>query len=165
MFDSLRWTIWVPLIFCATLFTVGCGPDKLVDETAEVPGGIWTAAFRPRFSFDVADTTKLYNMRLSVTHSGNYAWENVYVKLHTFFPDGKQTEYTKSIDLAKASGEWLGKGWGSEKTLVVPLIDTFFFNRPGAYALEIEPFMRTDSLQGITALGLIVEDCGRPRKQ
>ncbi len=143
----------------------GCGPKTLIDDRQQVSNGTWTYAFKPRFDFEVPDSNRLYNMRLCISHSDRYEWENVYIRLHTFFPNGEKTAYTKNIPLSNASGEWLGSGWGSTKTLTVPLIDSFYFTVPGSYALEVEQFMRKDSLAGISAIGLVVEDCGKDRQK
>lgn len=152
--------LWLVTLF----FLGGCGPQTLIEKRTEIPNAEWTYANRPRFEFEVPDTMKLYNMKLRLTHTDAYAWENLYVKLHTFFPNGQQTEFMKSLSLTEVSGKWLGTGWGSSKTLEIPLIDSFYFTKPGPYALEVEQFMREDSLAGIESVGLVVEDCGKNRR-
>jgi hypothetical protein len=41
------------------------------------------------------------------------------------------------------------------------LQDNAYFNRPGEYVITLEQFMRSDSLAGMKAVGLVIEKTGK----
>ena len=97
------------------------------------------------------------NIHLSLSAVDSFATENIYIKLWTAFPDGKQLEYIKSIPVFDNEGKILGDKSGQTYTQQVVLQENAFFNQVGSYQITIEQFMRTDSLSGISSVGLIVE--------
>ena len=65
---------------------------------------------------------------------------------------------TIECDLADSYGRWLGNG-ASIYELPLLYTSSYQFARTGEYLFTIQHGMRTEWLQGITDIGLIIEEC------
>jgi gliding motility-associated lipoprotein GldH len=145
------------LVLLATLF-LACENESFFEQKKEVANAdFWTYNDSIRFDFDLSDTSVTYNLMVDVEHAEKFAFENLYVKIHTIFPSGKQLGKLKSLQLIAPTGGWIGrKSRESVRTRIV-LQDHTVFKEPGHYSIVFEQFMRRDSLYGIHAIGLAVE--------
>ena len=147
-------------ILCLSILPLsffGFKQEYLFNSKDKIENSIWTYQDLKRFQFSIQDTSALYNIHLSLSAVDSFATENIYIKLWTAFPDGKQLEYIKSIPVFDNEGKILGDKSGQTYTQQVVLQENAFFNQVGSYQITIEQFMRTDSLSGISSVGLIVE--------
>jgi gliding motility-associated lipoprotein GldH len=92
---------------------------------------------------------------LHLTHAKDYAWENIYVRIKTFFPDDSMKTDILSLDLADG-GVWVGSCRREKCRLTIPLQQYIRFPLPGEYALTFEQYMRQGVVPGILGLGLTV---------
>ncbi len=152
------------LFVLAASFLSSCGPEKLVDTSQVLKSGVWAYADSLRFEATVEDTSRLYDISLWVRHDKSYAYQNLYLRILTYFPDGKTLSQPLSLDLAEKTGAWSGKCIGKSCTLEVPIQQNAFFNTRGKYTFAIEQYMRQDSLPGIRAVGLRIYNTG-PRPE
>ena len=140
-----------------------CSPGTLVKESQSVNNGVWTYADSLQFTVAIEDTSRLYDISLLVKHDKSYAFQNLYVKVHTRFPNGKILSPSLSLELADKSGDWLGKCSGNTCRIEIPIQQNAYFDEKGDYIFTLEQYMRTDSLPGVRSLGLHVRDIG-PKK-
>jgi len=124
-------------VFTFSLLLTSCGPDFLLNEEREV----------------LSESLK-YNLHLLVTHSKEYDYENVYMKIHTKFPTKDKREEQITIQLANKRGEWEGKCNSSSCTVKVFLLESFKFPEKGDYTFSFEQFTRDSELVGIEKLHL-----------
>jgi gliding motility-associated lipoprotein GldH len=135
----------------------GCGPDYVYQSEKKIEHAVWTYRDSAVFEFDVQDTSKLYNLYLNLAAQPSFATENLYVRLHTAFPDGKRLALAKSFDVFDKQGKVMGSKSGGAHVQHIMLQEHTFFNQMGKYRIVVEQFMRQDSLPGIEAIGLDVE--------
>ncbi|MBR4137693.1 MAG: gliding motility lipoprotein GldH, partial [Bacteroidales bacterium] len=105
----------------------------------------------------VNDTLTDYAFYLNIRHLENYRYSNLYVFMHTTFPNGNVTHDTIECILAMPDGRWMGKGSGTMRSANVLLNPALRFPLSGEYHFEIEQAMREKELRGITDIGLCFE--------
>ncbi|MBQ2499473.1 MAG: gliding motility lipoprotein GldH, partial [Bacteroidales bacterium] len=98
-----------------------------------------------------------YAFYLNIRHLENYRYSNLYVFLHTEFPNGNITHDTIECTFARPDGSWMSKGSGTIRSAKILLNPALRFPLSGSYHFEIEQAMRDDVLKGITDIGLSFE--------
>ncbi len=136
-----------------------CGCESLYfNERVEVAGDVWTYGDTKSFSFTVPDTQNLYDISLGIEYGKDYGYQNVYIELETLFPNGDTLTQPFSMDLADKFGNWLGDCSGDlchKQSLLQPQTR---FEQQGTYQLNFRQFTRKDSLMGIHALELAIQN-------
>ena len=143
----------VPALLLAVFGVGGCGPEIVYDEYRELPGA-WTYADSLRFDYEIADTARAYDLRLSLKHRDVFANQNLYARFVTVYPDGRRQSEPLSLELADGSGQWLGSCSGAVCELVIPLQLNTRYPAPGRYGLVLHQYMREASVAGVEGVGL-----------
>ncbi len=139
---------------CAVLLS-SCGPEIIYSHKVPVDGP-WDYNEKINFEFEIADTVPAYDIVLHTTHSKNFAYQNIYTKMTTKFPDGNSTNHLVSLDLTDKLNQWTGNCSGKECTVPIMLSEHIFFKKPGRYTITAEQYGRVDSLDGVTSLELVI---------
>jgi len=134
---------------------VGCGPEEIYSENYELPGA-WSYADSAVFAYDIADTSRAYDLTLTVEHTDAYATQNLYARFVTHYPDGTVQSEAVSLELADRFGQWLGTCSGPACELSIPLQVGAHYPEPGRYGLTLHQYGRERELPEITGLGLAV---------
>lgn len=151
----MRILIALLVLFVASL--VACGPDYLFEEEKPIPNQQWAYVDTLDFTFNVEDTTALYNLYVHFGYADTFPNQNVYVKFYTCFPDGKRLSKPLSFDLFDPMGNPTGKCSGGKCSARIGIQENAFFNQVGAYTVTLEQYGRRDPLPGLRALGFSVE--------
>ena len=138
-------------------FGVSCGPTVVYEAEQELPG-IWTYADSISFSYEIADTSRAYDLTLTLGHTTSFASENLYTKFITVYPDGARQPELVSLVVADRFGQWLGNCGAAACEIAIPLQDSARFPVPGRYGLVLQQYMRQDSIVGPTRVGLRVTE-------
>jgi len=146
----------ITLMLAVALFTA-CDDKRIVDVFEPITDNNWEYIDTVNVDFTVEDTASSYNLYLNVRHSGNYAYRNLYVRMHLTNPAGERGTQIVSFELADASGKWHGKGLGDLYEYRVKWREAARFKLKGDYQVQIEQFMREDPLPGIADIGLRLE--------
>ncbi len=149
----------------AAILLSACGPDYIVNETSEIPGSQWGYADSIRFEIDIPDTARIYNLWLTLDHSPEFEWQNLYVRIHTLFPDGKRLSSPLSLELADKGGAWQGHCNRKRCRFRIPIQEGAYFQIPGRYAFTIEQYMRQSPVNGLQRWHFQIEDTGKMRDQ
>lgn len=144
-------------IVLVTVLLVSCGNDKLFNDSVVIPEAKWDNRMLPFFDLTVNDTLSDYAFYLNIRHLENYRYSNLYVFLHTEFPNGNITHDTIECTFARPDGSWMSKGSGTIRSAKILLNPALRFPLTGVYHFEIEQAMRDDVLKGITDIGLSFE--------
>ena len=108
------------------------------------------------FSFEIVDTSLIYDLILTVDHTDQFPYQNLYLKTLTKFPSDTIIEQSLSLELANEAGFWFGECQGAKCRLSIPIQSGVHFVESGSYNLDLEQYTRTDSLIGIKGIGLSV---------
>lgn len=139
------------------LWSVGCHSNVLYEEKRDLPAQTgWRYADTLLYTFEVQDTSVLYDLFLDLDYQRSFRTQNVYLRLTTIFPDGKRVEKVKSFDLFDGLGKPNAQCGGDNCHGRAVLQEKAYFAQPGRYGLLLEQYMRADSLAGIQQVGLTV---------
>jgi gliding motility-associated lipoprotein GldH len=143
----------LPLLL-SLFFCVSCDTQTIYNEILSIPEGAWHSTMPAYFDVEVSDTLTYNTIYLQISNTVSYKYQNIYLFVTVFLPNGQVARDTVNCDLANNYGEWYGKGIGSTKTLHLPYRTNFLFPYTGLYKFYIEQAMRDDTLKGIKAIGL-----------
>lgn len=144
------------LVLFMLLSVMGCNFNTVIDTNQSVEDNKWLYANPTNATFEINDISKRYDVNFKLRISNEYRYANLYV-LATF----KQPKSTKKVryqfKLAKADGQWMGKGSGDLYTYSFPLLKNQLFADTGKYSIEIEQNMRDNPLLGVSDIGIEVK--------
>jgi gliding motility-associated lipoprotein GldH len=145
------------LLLPLLLFISSCDSKRVYEAYKPVKGGAWQYNEPVSFSVDIKDTAQRYNLYISVRHSFNFDWRNIWVKIKTQYPDGKTEESSVNLPLSEADGKWFGKCSGDNCDLRVLIQQHAIFPKEGKYTFTITQDMRQNPLPKINEIGFRVE--------
>lgn len=133
---------------------VACGPSYVYDETQTPPAQGWSYADSLRYTFNISDTAAVYTMHLDFEHGADYKFQNIYLNLDTYLPDGKKLHKLRSFEFFDSQGNPKGKADGDNFVANTVLQEYAKFPQAGQYSLVISQFTRTEQLPGVKAVSL-----------
>jgi gliding motility-associated lipoprotein GldH len=141
---------------CAALFS--CTQVDVFEKNTNIPGHNWKSDFTAGGSFDIKDTTVIYNMYVVLRHTDAYKYENIWLNVGLQAP-GDSMRFTRyNVQLAKGASGWEGKGmddiWEIRKILET---SGPAFRKKGTWNFSINQLMRDNPLPYIMSAGLRVE--------
>ena len=152
----------LPLL-AIVLGLTACGPNYVYQSDLPIANSQWMYRDSMVFDFNIKDSSRLYNLYLNFAAQKDYATENIYVRLNTVFPSGQRLSTVRSFNIFDAQGKILGKTSGNSAKQHIMLQENTLFNELGQYRIVVEQFMRHDSLLGINAVGLDIEQLDIPK--
>lgn len=140
----------------------GCAGNVVFQEDAAIPGGQWSSAFKPEFSFEIADTAGKHDVFIDVRHTGDYAYSDLYLFVDLTGPGGRTMRDTVECILADPTGRWLGRGTGfvfANRTRHAKVLYRLGnrFPASGRYTIRLEQAMRDDPLPAVIDVGVSIE--------
>lgn len=144
-------------IFLA-LLTLACKRGNRYSANEAFPPEGWSKYKQPEFNIEINDTLSSYDILFSVRNSHKYPYRNLFLFVTTTSPEGILLKDTVEYQLASEKGIWYGKGIGDLYNLTLPYKINVIFPVPGEYRFKIEQGMRTDMLEGMVDLGLIIKE-------
>lgn len=145
------------LLFCFLLLA-SCGPINVFEKNVAIPKHQWEGSFRPVLTFDITDTTSLYNVFVVIRHQNAYGYNNIWIRGSVQEP-GDTAIKSQQYDLKLANDEtgWLGKGMDDIFEHRILIQERTRFLRSGEYRFTLEHVMREDPLQHVMNVGLRIE--------
>lgn len=146
-----------PAFLLATLLISSCDPRRVFDNNKAIPDNVWNKGNKISFSVPISDTVSPHNVYINVRNAEGYPYSNLYLFIHTTFPDGKKFTDTLECTLADANGKWLGEGAGDIFDNQILFKRNVRFRQAGTYTFEFEHAMRLDKLPLIMDVGIRIE--------
>ncbi len=147
------------IVLFLMIFVVSCDSSRVYEDYENLEEALWHVDSVKRFSFEIKDTSQQYNVLATFRNSFSYPFYNIYFKYSLLDSmDQMVIEELKEAELFDAkTGEPYGSGLGDLFDHSVPLIESFSFSKPGNYTLQLQQFMRMDTLPFILSVGGRVE--------
>lgn len=135
-----------------------CGTIDVFEKNVSIPNHEWSSSFKPEISFEITDTSSLYNIYVVVRHLNAYRYNNLYLNLYTQVPNDTLRRQRLDLRLATDDKGWLGSGMDDifEQRILITQTPQQL-NRKGIYTFRLEQIMREDPLQYIMNVGIRVE--------
>lgn len=141
------------IILGLALALVGCDAP-FYSKSYSFTNDTWKYDDPRSFSFEIEDTTKMYDMILKIDHTDQFPYQNLYVKTTTTFPSDSITNQSLSLEMSNEAGFWFGECKGSNCALSIPIQSKIRFMQSGQYNLSLEQYTRTDTLRGMRSIEL-----------
>jgi gliding motility-associated lipoprotein GldH len=145
------------IVYCL-LFS--CDSNRVYEDNVEFKDRTWKISEPAQLEFDILDTTKRYNLYMDVRNSLDYPYSRLFVNYNLIDPTGAEvskkmiTEYLFDQKSGKPNGN---SGLGDVYDHQFLFLQKHSFSKIGKYKVKFEQFMRQDTLQGVLAVGLRVE--------
>jgi gliding motility-associated lipoprotein GldH len=153
----------------AILLLVGslssCDPNRVYEKNKDIPDYQWKYDNVLAFPFSIKDTNALYNIYVNMRHTHFFPYRNIWLKVKTQFPKGKQLEKRVEIKLANEKGKWYSDCAGDICDYQVAIQENAYFDQKGEYKIHLEQNMRQNPLPGIMDMGIRVEKTGKTKQE
>ncbi len=152
------------LYIIVALFLFSCNSDVVFSEYKSIPEDKgWEKANKIVLEADIQDTENRHDVYINVRNADSYMYRNLFLYLHTKYPDGTMKTDTLECLLADEKGNWLGKGAGDLWDNSILFKKNTKFPQKGKYTFTFEQAMRfgdqpaIDPLPFIMDIGLTIE--------
>jgi gliding motility-associated lipoprotein GldH len=142
---------------------VGCDTTRVYEKNHNFDERYWLVSEQPVFEFKVDDAEAPVNVYCNLRNSISYPYSRIFVKYTLNDSSGKEikSDMINTFLFDKKTGEPQGaSGVGDIYDHQIPLLTNYTFDSSGKYSVRFEQFMRTDTLEGMLAVGLRVERAG-----
>jgi gliding motility-associated lipoprotein GldH len=133
-----------------------CQTIDIYEKTAIFPEHSWKSGERPSFTFEITDTTSLYNIFLVLRHKDAYNYNNIWINLTVKNPLEVVTIRREFI-LGNNRQGWLGSGMDDIFEHRIPFNDKPAPLHKGKYIFTLQQDMREDPLDHVINAGVRVE--------
>ena len=144
------------LILVMVIGLASCETIDIYEKTASFPNHSWASAERPSFTFEITDTTSLYNIFFVLRHEDAYNYNNIWVNLTVKEPSEVVTVRREFI-LGNNRQGWLGSGMDDIFEHRIPFNPKPAPLRKGKYVFTLQQDMREDPLDHVINAGIRVE--------
>ena len=145
------------LLLSAVIIFSSCDRPRIIDDYHNIPQSKWEKDSVHMFSFNVLRIKQNHNIYFNVRNDQAYGYSNLWLFVTLNSPTGESKCDTIQLVLAESNGKWMGKGFSGTYNNRLIYRRNIFFPEPGQYAIRIQHGMRTDILEGISAIGIRVE--------
>lgn len=145
------------VLFVVSIMLIACNIDRFYEVNVAIGEDGWEKESKVKFEVNVKDTLALYDFYINLRNTGAYPYSNVFLYVHSMFPDGSKAKDTVECFLADPSGKWLGRGSGDIWDNQILFKKGVSFPRSGVYVFEYEQAMRINPLPAIIDAGLRIE--------
>jgi gliding motility-associated lipoprotein GldH len=145
-------------LFAAISLIASCGTIDVFEKNVSVPGHEWSNAFKPEISFEIKDTTSMYNIFVVFRHTDAYRYKNIWMNVYTQIPGDTLRKQRLDLLLATDDRGWLGSGMDDifEHRIRITSAPQQL-SRPGLYKFRLEHIMREEPLKHVMNVGIRVE--------
>lgn len=140
--------IYIVVFSLFTMLISSCGEKPVFSKKVDIDGG-WSYANELQFPIDIDQLDQTYDLIFSLTYGTDFGYQNIYVKIITQYPSGKEEEDILSLNLTDGAGLFLGNCSSSKCEIDLLLQEKFKFNEKGKYVITIIQNGRKNNLEGV----------------
>jgi gliding motility-associated lipoprotein GldH len=141
-------------------FLTACDNTRVYEKNHDFDQRHWLVNDTTTFEFEIPDTTLHYNLYCNLRNTVAFPYARLFVNYHLEDSTGKplQKRLIQTFLFDQHTGKPQGtSGLGDIYDHRIRLIGNHRFPYAGKYNMRFEQYMRTDTLEGILAVGLRVE--------
>ncbi len=148
------------LIISSVLLLVvsSCKSSLNQSFTYEIPSAIWEINDPMKFSFEINNIKKSYNLFVIVVNSEDYSTDNIWLFSQMISPKGHIFSDTLMYYIADDKGKWYGNKKGNLISNKFIYKSTIRFIEPGIYQFVMMHGMRANQLPKISEIGFVIEE-------
>ena len=140
-----------------------CVKIDVYEKQVNIPLQQWYYDNKPSFSFQISDTSSLYNLYIVIRHTDAYNYNNIWLRIGSKAPGDTIQFQNINLSLASDASGWDGTGTDDIFEVrenispgPVPL------KKPGLYTFTVGQIMRDNPLKHILNVGFRVEKDKQP---
>lgn len=138
----------LPVLLCSCRQSVVSSDHQNVSERA------WAVTDTLQLALDVQDTSRIYDLALTLRHTELYTYQNLWFFIHSTDSLCPLPSDTVMACLANDRGEWLGTRVGRYYSGYVIAARGLVFPEPGTYRFALVHGMRDSVVVGIADVGM-----------
>lgn len=155
--------IWAAVI--CSMFLTGCDQSRVYDQNADFEDRYWLVTEKPEFEFTIDQPADKYTIYGNVRNTISYPYARIFFTY--YLEDSAGNELEKKLVTQylfdNKTGEPFGtSGLGDIYDHRFELLKDYQFATRGKYRIKLEQMMRMDTLKGILAVGVRVENNSMP---
>jgi gliding motility-associated lipoprotein GldH len=144
-------------LFFVALLSTGCGSLGVYEKMTLFSKHEWSSTNNPEMTFEITDTTALYNIYLIVRHTDAYRYNNIWINVTTKAPADTARTQLLNIALADNTKGWLGSGMDDIFDRRARITMNPVKLRKGIYTFRLHQAMREEPLGYVMSAGIRVE--------
>ncbi len=144
------------LLAALALVFSACNNDVVFQAGKDFENADWNKDSMVVFNYMATDTTGIYDIIVDVRNQDDYPYQNFWLFVNSFSPDGRVYRDTLDCILADNYGRWIGRGAGSLHQLPVSYMQRIQFPIKGNYRFELVQGMRDDTIHGISDIDISI---------
>lgn len=148
------------IVFLSVIMLLSsCDDSRVYEKNYDFKEREWLVSEKPSFEFTVTKDQP-YNLYCNLRNSVAYPYSRVFINYSLKDVAGSELkkEMIQTFLFDEKTGEPIGSsGLGDIYDQQLLLLKDFSFKQTGTYTIQFEQFMRTDTLQGVLAVGLRIE--------
>ena len=144
-----------------SILIISCDQTRVYEQNADFSQGYWLTSEKPEFEFVIDRSIEKYTLYGNIRNSVSYPYARIFFNYYLLDSAGNELQknlVTQYLFDAKTGKPFGSSGLGDIYDHQFELLKDYRFKYPGKYKLKLEQFMRTDTLQGILAVGLRIEN-------
>jgi len=149
-----------PILISALIFGLSsCDPNRVFEKNIDFFDPYWIKDQGVEFKFVIQDTSVEHDLIFNVRSSLSYPFQNIYIQ-YTLKDSLNQkiiSELKEFYLFDQKTGKPLGEGLGDVFDNSFFLNENYSFKNTGVHSLELQQFMRLDSLPMILSVGVRVQ--------
>ncbi|MEJ2004788.1 MAG: gliding motility lipoprotein GldH [Cyclobacteriaceae bacterium] len=147
------------VVLLITFVLIGCDDSRVYEVNQEFDDRYWLSDSVQHFTFTINDSLSTYNIYYNLRNSVSYPFRNIYVQYNLKDSTGNtlKTDLLNGQLFEEKTGKPLGEGLGDVFDHQFSIINEFQFPYAGTYEIDLNQYMRRDTLPEILAVGVRVE--------
>jgi gliding motility-associated lipoprotein GldH len=139
---------------------LGCDSSRLFEENSDFENKVWTSGDIRSFTFDIDDPDLGYNVYFNVRNTKNYPHYNLYISY--LLKDSLNRIITEELKNVNLFDPKTGKPEGHSSLGNIfdhqfLLMENYNFESTGTKKIQLQQYMRYDSLPEIVSAGIRIE--------
>lgn len=146
-------------LFSVVAFLFSCSEKgKVFHDYQEVDNDEWLSANKLLFPVQIEDNKATYTLQYLARYTKDYPYYNLYVKRSILDSTGKtlSSKLQGMYLFDEKSGAPKGSGWGNKYDHTVLADTNITFPYKGKYTIQLQQYMRQDTIIGISDMGISV---------
>jgi gliding motility-associated lipoprotein GldH len=149
------------LLFLFLLFTIltlaSCDKNGVFVSYSPIRHDKWHKDSIFTYTVPITEPSRTYDMYINLRNSVDYPYSNIWLFLSIKSPKGEVVGDTVEFTLADQAGKWFGDGYGKLRDNQLLYKRNIYLQFPGNYIFTVQQGMRTETLEGISDIGIRIE--------
>jgi len=143
------------------ILLASCDSKRVFEDNVEFRERNWKISQPVQFEFQISDASKKYNILMNIRNSLDYPYARIFVNYDLQKQDSTSLSKKMIAEYLfdQKTGQPFGtSGIGDLYDHQFSILKNYSFERAGTYKMKLNQFMRLDTIPGILAVGVRVEN-------